>query len=91
MSFLVPCPQCGERGVYEFRFGGEVRRRPTESASSHEWADYLYARTNAAGAQKEWWYHALGCRTWFLAVRDTTTNTVHETIDPTEGGSESQP
>jgi len=81
MSFLLHCPNCGERSVYEFRFGGEVRRRPTEAASSHEWAEYLYARTNAAGVQQEWWYHQLGCRTWFLAVRDTTTNTVLETCE----------
>jgi heterotetrameric sarcosine oxidase delta subunit len=80
MSFLLSCPTCGERSVYEFRFGGEVRQRPPEAAFLHEWADYLYARKNEAGVQKEWWYHHLGCRTWFFAVRDTTTNTVLETF-----------
>ena len=25
MSFLLNCPNCGERSVQEFRFGGEVR------------------------------------------------------------------
>ena len=80
MSFLLSCPNCGERSVYEFRFGGEVRQRPTAAASLHEWAEYLYARKNEAGVQQEWWYHQLGCRTWFFAVRDTTTNTVLETF-----------
>ena len=28
MSFLLRCPHCGERSVYEFRFGGESRKRP---------------------------------------------------------------
>ena len=28
MSFLIPCPNCGKRSVYEFRFGGEVKTRP---------------------------------------------------------------
>ena len=80
MSFLLHCPTCGERSVYEFRFGGEFRQRPPETASSHEWAEYCYARQNEAGVQKEWWYHHLGCRTWFLALRDTTTNTVQTTF-----------
>ena len=80
MSFLLCCPTCGERSVYEFRFGGEFHQRPTEAASSHEWAEYLYMRKNEAGVQKEWWYHQLGCRTWFLALRDTTTNMVLETF-----------
>ena len=26
MSFLIPCPHCGNRSVYEFRFGGEVKK-----------------------------------------------------------------
>jgi sarcosine oxidase, subunit delta len=80
MSFLLCCPNCGERSVYEFRFGGEFHQRPAEAASLHEWADYVYARRNEAGIQKEWWYHQLGCGTWFFAVRDTTTNTVRETF-----------
>jgi sarcosine oxidase subunit delta len=80
MSFLLCCPTCGERSVYEFRFGGEFHQRPPGSASTAQWADYLYARANPAGPQKEWWYHQLGCRTWFFAVRDTLTNTVLETV-----------
>jgi len=80
MSFLLRCPTCGERSVYEFRFGGEFRHRPTATASPHEWAEYIYTRKNEAGMQKEWWYHQLGCRTWFLTIRDTTTNIVHKTF-----------
>ena len=26
MSFLLACPLCGPRDVYEFRFGGEVQK-----------------------------------------------------------------
>lgn len=76
MSFLLTCPNCGERSVYEFRAGGEVRTRPAGSAATKEWARYLYMRKNVAGEQTEWWYHQLGCRRWFIAVRDTRTNTV---------------
>src|SRR5438105_4577778 len=32
MSFLIKCPHCGDRGVYEFRFGGEVKARPEPGA-----------------------------------------------------------
>jgi len=81
MSFLLHCPNCGERSVYEFRFGGEFRRRPTQTVSPHEWAHYLYMRKNEAGVQQEWWYHQMGCRTWFVAIRDTKTNTVLETFE----------
>lgn len=71
--------------MYEFRFGGEFHHRPAGAASAREWADYLYARVNEAGVQKEWWYHQLGCRVWFFAVRDTRTNTVRETFGTDDG------
>src|SRR5436190_2406739 len=80
MSFLLICPNCGERRVDEFRYGGELRARPVaEALSPREWAAYLYERANVAGPQREWWYHRLGCKRWFVATRDTTTNTVLET------------
>lgn len=76
MSFLVQCPNCGVRGVYEFRFGGEYRIRPRASAPDNEWLDYVYNRANISGAQKEWWYHRDGCGEWFVAERDTTSNLI---------------
>jgi len=82
MSFLLPCPQCGPRDVYEFRWGGEQSPRPAPGAPPERWAQYLYSRTNVAGVQQEWWYHRLGCRRWFLAVRDTRTNEVERTFWP---------
>jgi heterotetrameric sarcosine oxidase delta subunit len=76
MSFLVECPNCGARGAYEFRFGGEFRRRPHPDASDGEWFDYIYNRTNLNGVQKEWLYHRDGCGKWFVAERDTRSNLV---------------
>ena len=82
MSFLLRCPNCGERSAYEFSYGGESGRpRPETTAPGTDWADYLYARKNVCGDQKEWWYHQQGCRTWFHAIRDTRTNTVRTTFD----------
>ena len=78
MAFLLSCPNCGERSVYEFRFGGELTERPKPEASGGEWNSYFYDRRNVAGTQREWWYHRLGCRKWFVAARDTVTNKVGE-------------
>ncbi len=84
MSFLVHCPQCGPRSVYEFRFGGEVKQRPAANASEAAWANYIYTKSNEAGVQKEWWFHRSGCRQWFQALRNTLTNEVQETFFPDE-------
>ena len=84
MAILLACPICGERNVDEFRNGGEMTTRPLPSASKDEWTRYLYMRANVAGEQQEWWYHTLGCRRWFMAVRNTVTNHVHETSWPNE-------
>lgn len=84
MAFLIRCPNCGERSVYDFRFGGELLRRPGPGASAQEWDGYFYFRKNEAGRQHEWWYHKLGCRKWFVAVRDTHTNAVVQTFWPEE-------
>ncbi len=84
MSFLISCPNCGPRSVYEFQFGGEYQRRPSGDAPDREWAGYLYFRKNSSGEQVEWWYHSSGCRLWFLASRETTTNQVTATFWPEE-------
>ena len=84
MAFLLTCPNCGERNVYDFRAGGEVVPRPAPDATAAEWAHYSYARRNVAGEQREWWYHALGCRRWFIAIRDTVNNQVRQTYWPEE-------
>jgi sarcosine oxidase subunit delta len=82
MSFLLACPHCGPRDVNEFRYQGEVTRRPRSTPSLRELTDYVYFRDNAAGEQREWWYHRVGCGIWFVAVRDTRTNEVLRTEVP---------
>ena len=84
MSFLLRCPHCGNRSVYEFRFGGEVKQRPTPDAPVEDWVHYTYTKANEAGVQKEWWFHRSGCRYWMQAVRNTITNEVLETFFPGE-------
>ena len=84
MSFQIPCPECGGRSVYEFRFGGEILERPTLDAPEEEWHRYRYVRANKAGEQAEWWYHRSGCRQWIQAIRNTKTNEVIEAFFPGE-------
>jgi sarcosine oxidase subunit delta len=84
VSFLLPCPHCGPRSAYEFRFGGEVKQRPAPGAPEERWVDYIYTKTNEAGVQKEWWYHRDGCRQWIQALRNTVSNEVLEAFFPEE-------
>ncbi|HSY66245.1 MAG TPA: sarcosine oxidase subunit delta [Terriglobales bacterium] len=82
MSFLIPCPNCGNRSVYEFRFGGEVQAPPTSAAPPGDWQKHRFNRVNAAGVQAEWWFHRSGCRQWMQAVRNTVSNEVLESFLP---------
>jgi heterotetrameric sarcosine oxidase delta subunit len=82
MSFLLACPHCGIREVTDFAFGGEVTNRPTAKPAARERNAYIYFRRNVAGVQREWWYHRSGCRSWFIAERDTRSNEVLFTATP---------
>jgi len=81
---LIECPWCGPREEGEFAPGGEadVRRPDPTTASDRDWAEYLYYRTNPKGLIVERWLHALGCRRWFEAVRDTVTQEIRGTYPP---------
>lgn len=72
--FQIECPNCGQRNVSEFRYGGEVLTRPQDSNNAAAWMDYLYLRVNPAGVQAEWWYHRMGCQRWFKLNRNTLDN-----------------
>ncbi|MBM3597939.1 MAG: sarcosine oxidase subunit delta [Alphaproteobacteria bacterium] len=80
--FLIPCPFCGQRNEEEFVSGGEARRRPDDPASLDDaaWADHLFNRDNTKGVVREWWWHARGCRLWFMVERDT----LNQAISPAE-------
>jgi heterotetrameric sarcosine oxidase delta subunit len=84
MSFVLSCPNCGEREVTDFGFGGEIAVRPKSAPSWRELNAYNYFRRNVAGVQREWWVHRSGCRAWFVAERDTRTNEVKWTARPEE-------
>lgn len=84
MSFLLDCPNCGTREVTDFQFYGEASSRPAQRPEFRELNEYNYFRRNVRGVQREWWNHRSGCRVWFLAERDTSTNEVLWTALPAD-------
>ena len=78
---ILCCPNCGERNVSEFRFGGEYNPRPSDpyACDDAELAAYLYLSDNKLGVETAWWYHQAGCGLWFLAQRHTKTQDVLKT------------
>ncbi|NEE20578.1 sarcosine oxidase subunit delta family protein [Streptomyces sp. SID7499] len=76
---LIPCPWCGPRDEAEFHYGGQAHVPYPEAPASltdEEWARYLFFRDNPRGPFAERWSHTAGCRRWFNAVRDTSTNEI---------------
>jgi sarcosine oxidase, subunit delta len=80
---LIPCPHCGERNSSEFSYVGETKVRPAGDTPA-EWRQYLYEKRNPAGWTTEQWFHASGCRKYFMAVRHTVSNEVRWTGLPGE-------
>ncbi|MFF9038873.1 sarcosine oxidase subunit alpha family protein [Streptomyces sp. NPDC014892] len=76
---LITCPWCGPRDEAEFHYGGQAHVAYPETPSAltdEEWARYLFFRDNTKGPFAERWSHAAGCRRWFNAIRDTSTNEI---------------
>lgn len=77
---LIRCPWCGDREEREFHYGGDAGvKTPPADVDDRAWARFLYWRHNPAGPFTERWVHSLGCRRWFVAVRDTTTHEISST------------
>ena len=75
----IPCPYCGERDLREFAYLGDATvTRPDPAAADAErlFFDYVYLRDNPAGAHRELWYHAQGCRSWIKVERETRTHRI---------------
>ncbi len=79
----INCPFCGPRDVSEFTYLGDAGLARPDTADADALHDYVYLRTNPAGAHREHWYHAAGCRLWLTVTRDTRTHTI---LDAQEAG-----
>jgi heterotetrameric sarcosine oxidase delta subunit len=68
----IACPNCGERPVEEFRFGGEIPSPPAALSDPLDRDfDQVWMFTNVEGVQTERWFHDGGCHRWLTARRDT--------------------
>jgi sarcosine oxidase subunit delta len=76
---IMTCPLNGPRNISEFVWGGDVKAMPDPASSDKEWAEYLFLEENVAGEVHEWWLHAPS-NFWFIARRDTLTDTIIETM-----------
>lgn len=73
---LIECPYCGPRNETEFKYGGQAHipyPKNPEELTDKQWGEYLFYRENPKGNFAERWMHAIGCRQWFNAVRNTVT------------------
>ena len=79
----MTCPINGRRAISEFAYGGEVREMPDPAAASDQaWAEYVFNRSGVPGVKQEWWCHTPS-GVWFIAERDTLTDTILRTyLDP---------
>jgi heterotetrameric sarcosine oxidase delta subunit len=75
--FIITCPYCGPREQSEFHYGGEahiVRPTDPQALTDGQWAEFVFMRSNVKGVFAERWNHSSGCRKWFNALRDTSTD-----------------
>lgn len=77
---MMNCPLNGPRPLSEFVYGGPVRALPDPGTTSDEaWAHAIFDRESIPGVTPEWWCHTPS-HTWFIAERDTETDTVQRTF-----------
>ena len=80
--FIIQCPWCGNRDQTEFSCHGEAhiaRPKNTQAMTDEQWGEYVFFRTNPKGMHRERWVHTHGCRRWFNALRDTSTDEIYAT------------
>jgi sarcosine oxidase subunit delta len=77
---IMTCPVNGPRAISEFSYGGEFRSMPEpDAASDRAWTDYLFNRNSLPCVKFEWWCHTPS-NTWFIAERDTGSDTIRRTF-----------
>lgn len=89
---ILHCPLNGPRSISEFTYGGEYREYRDPSAyEDRDWAEHVFFSDNTAGIVVEWWCHT-ATSFWFLAERDTRSDTILRTFSATKitdvGGTE---
>ncbi len=85
---IINCPLNGPRNAQEFVCGGEVKLRPGQHNSGQDtgikqWVDYIFMEENRQAVVTEWWCH-LASGYWFIAERDTVSDTMLRTYPSRE-------
>jgi len=81
---LLTCPLNGPRNIAEFTYGGEYHPMPDDQeVDSRRWAEYVFFHDNRAGSVIEWWCHTPSSF-WFLAERNTISDTIVRTFTVAE-------
>ncbi len=81
---ILHCPLNGPRNISEFVCGGPVKAMPDpRTGSDRDWAEYLFIEDNLPGLVREWWMHVPSAY-WFIAERDTRSDTVVKTYPASE-------
>jgi sarcosine oxidase subunit delta len=76
---IMTCPVNGPRVISEFVCAGELRDMPDPAgATDAAWADYVFNRDGRPAVKREWWCHTPS-GVWFIAERDTATDTIRRT------------
>ncbi|MHB8886935.1 MAG: sarcosine oxidase subunit delta [Methylovirgula sp.] len=79
---LINCPYCGLRDLAEFAVNGEAVARPVAEGDLDSidlraaFTESVYLRDNPAGLHREYWFHATGCQSWLIVLRDTRTHEI---------------
>ncbi len=76
---IINHPILGPRDAQEFVYLGDadlIHRPDGMTASAEAMHDYVYLRTNPAGAHRELWYHEQGDRSWLVVTRNTLTHEI---------------
>ena len=76
---IINHPILGPRDAQEFVYLGDanlIARPDGLTASGPELHDYVYLRSNPAGAHRELWYHEQGDRSWLVVTRNTVTHEI---------------
>jgi sarcosine oxidase subunit delta len=76
---LMTCPINGPRAISEFACGGELRAPPDpKPPTMRSGPTTCSTATRCPGVKQEWWCHTPS-GVWFIAERDTATDTIRRT------------
>ncbi|WP_025820173.1 sarcosine oxidase subunit delta [Shewanella marina] len=81
---IMLCPLNGARNINEFVYGGEVKAMPNhQTCSDKQWAEYVFYSDNTIKVVREWWFHSASSY-WFIAERNTASDEIIRSYDPSE-------